>query len=81
MTVLEGGINILYLEGEPRVESRFLRRALNASPDMRVDFQWYDAKKYVQQRRQIDLTEQVKPDRYKCYIIGDLDAAVFRQRI
>ena len=30
--VFEGGLNVLYVEGELRVEQRYLRRSLNASP-------------------------------------------------
>lgn len=78
VTVLAGGIAVLYLEGEARVESRFLRRALNASPDMKVDFELIDAKRMIQERRTVDLAEKLKPGKYNCYIIGDLDSAVFR---
>lgn len=78
VTVLAGGIAVLYLEGEPRVESRFLRRALNASPDMQVDFELIDARRIVQERRTVNLAEKFKPGKYNCYILGDLDSAVFR---
>ena len=40
--VLPGGLNVFYVEGELRVEQRFLRRALASSPDIKVDFQWID---------------------------------------
>ncbi|MGC4007153.1 MAG: hypothetical protein QM811_30105 [Pirellulales bacterium] len=78
VTVLEGGINVLYLEGEPRVESRFLRRALNASPDMRVDYELVDAKTLHAQKKTIDLGDKLKQGKYDCYILGDLDSEVFR---
>ena len=78
VTVLAGGIAVLYLEGEPRVESRFLRRALNASPDMQVDFELIDARRIVQDRRTVNLADKFKPGKYNCYILGDLDSAVFR---
>ncbi len=61
VTVLAGGIAVLYLEGEPRVESRFLRRALNASPDMQVDFELIDARRMVQERRTVNMAEKFKP--------------------
>jgi hypothetical protein len=78
VTVLAGGIAVLYLEGEQRVESRFLRRALNASPDMKVDFEWLDARRLIQERRTANLADKLKPGKYNCYILGDLDSAVFR---
>lgn len=78
VTVLAGGIAVLYLEGEARVESRFLRRALNASPDMKVDFEWIDARRMIQERRTVNLAEKLRPGKYNCYILGDLDSAVFR---
>ena len=42
VNVLDGGLNVLYLEGEPRIEQRFIRRSLASSPDIKVDFQWID---------------------------------------
>ena len=38
VTVLKGGVNVLYLEGALRVDSKFLLRSLDASPDIKVDF-------------------------------------------
>src|SRR5574340_1210082 len=38
VTVLKGGLNVLYLEGALRVEQQFLRRALDSSPDIKVDY-------------------------------------------
>ena len=37
LTVLEGGLRVLYLDGEKRFEQKFLRRAINASPDIELD--------------------------------------------
>ena len=39
VNVLAGGLNVLYIEGlPPRVDTRFLRRSLDASPDINVDY-------------------------------------------
>ena len=38
VTVLKGGVNVLYLEGALRVDQKFLRRSLDASPDIKVDY-------------------------------------------
>ena len=42
VTVLEGGLRVLYLEGRPREEMAFLRRSLDASPDIQVDAKLFD---------------------------------------
>lgn len=70
--VIEGGLRVLYLEGSLRVEQRFLRRALAASPDMQVDFQWIDSTK--RSHWPVDLARAVGGD-YDVFLIGDLDAA------
>src|SRR5262249_49765153 len=38
VTVLKGGVNVLYLEGALRADQKFLRRSLDASPDIKVDY-------------------------------------------
>ncbi|MFM7107788.1 MAG: hypothetical protein ACKOZU_04185 [Planctomycetaceae bacterium] len=73
--VIEGGLRVLYLEGALRVEQRFLRRALAASPDMQVDFQWIDSAK--RSRWPVDLGRVVGGD-YDVFLVGDLDAAALR---
>jgi len=73
--VVEGGLRALYLEGALRVEQRFLRRALAASPDMQVDFQWIDSAR--RDRWPVDLARAFAGD-YDVFLIGDLDAAALR---
>ena len=73
--VVDGGLRVLYLEGSPRVEQRFLRRTLAASPDIQLDFRWIDST-----RRDfwpVDLGQELARD-YKVFLIGDLDASAFR---
>ncbi len=77
VTVLDGGLNVLYLEGSARLEQRFLRRALQASPDIQVDFELFDARD--RKRWPIDMADQFTPGKYDVYIIGDLDSSVFRR--
>ena len=38
VNVLKGGLNVLYIEGALRVEQKFIRRALDSSPDIKVDY-------------------------------------------
>jgi len=73
--VVDGGLRVLYLEGSLRVEQRFLRRVLSASPDMQVDFRWIDSSR----RRDwpVSLDGQLANE-YSVYLIGDLDASALR---
>jgi hypothetical protein len=63
---------VLYLEGSLRVEQRFLRRVLAASPDMQVDFQWIDSSR--RDGWPVDLGRRLAGD-YNVFLIGDLDSA------
>lgn len=70
--VVDGGLRVLYLEGSLRVEQRFLRRVLAASPDMQVDFQWIDSSR--RDGWPVDLSRRLAGD-YNVFLIGDLDSA------
>jgi len=73
--VIDGGLRVLYLEGALRVEQRFLRRILAASPDMQVEFQWIDASR--RDRWPVDLGRLVAGD-WNVFLIGDLDSTAMR---
>ena len=73
LRVLEGGIKVLYLEGELRVEQKFLRRSLDASPDMEVDFVWIDSRNRDQWP--VNMGEAFRNAAYDIFILGDLDAS------
>jgi uncharacterized membrane protein len=72
LTVLRGGLKVLYLEGELRHEYRFLRRSIDSSADIQLDALWIDR----QQRDKwpVDLTQPLGED-YDVFLIGDLNAA------
>jgi hypothetical protein len=74
--VVDGGLRVLYLEGSLRVEQRFVRRVLAASPDMQVDFRWIDSGR--RDAWPIDLSRQLSGD-YNVILIGDLDSAALRR--
>ena len=77
VNVLKGGLNVLYLESfPPRTEQKFLRWALDASPDVNVDTVHIDPRR--PDTRPADLSERFKPGKYEAYILGDLDASVFQ---
>jgi hypothetical protein len=74
VNVLAGGLNVLYLEGfPPRVDTRFLRRALDASADISVDYLTL-----APGARPADLAERFKPGKYAVYVIGDVDSTAFK---
>ncbi len=74
LRVLEGGLKVLYLEGALRWEQEFLRRSLDASPDIELDFRWIDSRRRGEQA--VDLSRELTSPKYDAFIIGDLDATV-----
>ena len=73
--VLKGGLNVLYLEGALRVEQKFIRRALDSSPDIKVDYVRIDPRD--PKTRPPDLADRFKPGKYDVYILGDIDSTAF----
>ncbi len=72
LRVLEGGLKLLYLEGELREEQLFLRRALESSPDMEVEFLWLDSRQRT--KWPVDVSARLRDPSYDAFILGDLDA-------
>ncbi|HEY4761318.1 MAG TPA: hypothetical protein VIH42_12115, partial [Thermoguttaceae bacterium] len=75
--VLKGGLKVLYIEGTFRVEQKFIRRALDASPDINVDYVRVDPRDPG--NRPVDLAERFKPGKYEVYILGDVDSVAFKE--
>ncbi len=71
--VRAGGGRILYLEGTPRPEQKFLRRSLRGFPDLDLTYRWIP--RDTASRWPIDLDNYFQPGRFDVYIIGDLDSA------
>lgn len=74
--VLKGGLSVLYLEGALRVEQKFIRRGLDASPDIKVDYVRIDPRE--PKTRPPDMADRFKPGKYDVYILGDIDATAFQ---
>lgn len=72
LTVYEGGLKVLYVEGRLDLEQRYLRRSLAMSQDLEVDFLWIDHRD--RSRWPLNLSEQFRDPSYDVIIIGDLDA-------
>ena len=75
VNVLKGGLKVLYLEGDLRVEQKFLRRSLDASPDIHVDFLRINPLK--PQTKPQDLADRFQLGKYDVYVLGDIDSKVF----
>lgn len=75
--VLAGGLNVLYLEGAYRQEIGYLRRALDASPDIDVDYFFINPRH--KETKPADLPQRFEPGKYTVYVLGDIDSSVFTQ--
>jgi uncharacterized membrane protein len=83
VTVLDGGLRVLYLEGRPREEMTYLKRSLDASLDIQLDAKVIDLKRLTPKERtewESSLDELFTPGTYDVYIIGDLDSTAFRTK-
>lgn len=78
LNVLDGGLRVLYLEGDLRPEQKFLRRSLNDSPDIDVDFQWIDHRN--RDKWPVDLGDLFVNPKFDVLIIGDLDSAALGEQ-
>ncbi len=75
VTVLKGGVNVLYLEGALRVDPKYLLLSLDASPDIKVDYVRIDQRDPRQ--RPVNLQERFQRGKYDVYMIGDVDSSFF----
>jgi hypothetical protein len=76
VTVLKGGLNVLYLDGALVSEQKFLRWSLEGSPDIQLDLFHFRGDKPETRPKELD--EAFEPGKYDVYIIGDLDSAAFK---
>ncbi|MFO1019264.1 MAG: glutamine amidotransferase [Planctomycetales bacterium] len=75
LTVLKGGVNVLFFDKAGWWEQQYLRR-IDESPDIQIDF------KPIRIGRKVNSTpldpNWFRPGQYDVYIIGDLPAEVFK---
>ncbi len=71
--VREGGGRILYFEGQPRLEQKYLRRSLAQFPDLDITYQWIPQD--TSPSWPIDFAPLLKRGRFDAFILGDLDAS------
>lgn len=78
--VRAGGGRVLYLEGTPRLEQMFLRRAVRRFPDLELSYRWIP--RDTSKRWPIDLSDDLQSSRFDIVILGDLhSAALGKQQI
>ena len=71
VNVRGGGARILYIEGEPRPEMNFIKRAMSESSDMQMVTRWIH--KDPLEKWPVDLSQQLSDGAYDCIVLGDVD--------
>ena len=80
VSVLPGGVQVLYLVGATRVgggpgiEPRFVRGALAAHTDMNVRYELLNYRK-----PQLDIRDQLREGKYDVYLLGDVDVSALNK--
>ena len=73
LDVLEGGLRVLYLCGNLGwQEHKFIRRVIDQSVDMQLDFQWIDDR--LRQQWPIDMAALLEQGPYDVYVLADVEA-------
>lgn len=72
LTVMEGGLRVLLIDGGKRAEFKFLRRSLNDSPDIEVDDLIIDS--LNRKSWPVNLGTTLKESKYDVYILGNVPA-------
>lgn len=75
LTVLEGGLRVLYLYGNLPFEQKAIRRAINASPDIELDDQFIDSRD--RRKWPVKIGPLITSGKYDAFILGDIDKDAF----
>jgi uncharacterized membrane protein len=70
ISVLKGGLNVLYVEGSPLPEQKFIRRSLDGSPNLKVDYLWLNPR--APRARPDELAQLFAPGRYNVIMMGSV---------
>ena len=73
LTVLEGGLRVLYLYGELNGEQQLLRRSINAAPDIQLDDQYVSL--LDRERWPIDLSTRLRENKYDAIFVESVDVS------
>ncbi len=71
--VRAGGGRVLYLEGTPRMEQMYLRKALGRFPDLEITYRWIP--RDTSSRWPASLDDDLQTGRYDVIVLGDLHSA------
>ncbi|MBB3205991.1 putative membrane protein [Rhodopirellula rubra] len=71
--VRPGGGRVLYLEGTPRLEQMYLRKALGRFPDLELTYRWIP--RDTAPRWPASLADDLQSGRFDVVILGDLHSA------
>lgn len=75
LTVSEGGLRVMLLGNVFSQESKFLRWAIDGSPDMDLDFQWVPTR-LRRQKRTFALEKLLEEVDYDVFVLSDVDASL-----
>lgn len=77
LTVLEGGLRVLYLYGSIVSGQRLDCQSIDTSPDIQLDHQWVDSRRRGQWP--LSLSQPLSSGVYDVFLLGDLDSAALGQ--
>ncbi|MBX3420422.1 MAG: hypothetical protein KF752_02585 [Pirellulaceae bacterium] len=72
VTVRDGGVRILMVEGQPRYEQLYLKTSLDASIDFDLQFTWLPQRS--RPKWPIDIGSNLDLSAFEAFVIGDLDS-------
>lgn len=78
LTVYDGGLRVLYVEGEYRSERKFLKRAIDASPDIQMDV--ITLPETGKSTWPLNLVDRFSDPTYDVFILGDIDSRALYSR-
>lgn len=76
--VRQGGGRVLYLEGQPRPEQTFLKRALRRFPDLELTYRWVGVSGADQPPT--DWGDLFAPGNFDIFVLGDLPSSALAVR-
>jgi hypothetical protein len=79
LTVLKGGLNVLYVEGSLQAEQKLMRHALRSSKDLNVQFRYVPlpGKNQTRTRWPLDFAKTFADPKIDVFVLGDVPAAAF----
>lgn len=77
VTVREGGVRMLLLEGQPRYEQLYLKASIDASIDFDLEYKWLAGRN--RKDWPIDLSRSIDFENFDVFIVGDLDSAALTE--